>query len=405
MTAGLVTSVNPVQSVGAVKSSSQTEGGSDFLEIFRANADKNAGADNKEQQIVQKKQNAEDSSAKIAKEAAEAKKGNMPETKAEAKKDTNSDDISEDVIEAAGTVVNEIANVLEVSVEEVMDAIENLGMEITAVLDETNIPQIAVEITGAEDAMAIMTDEALFEDVKEITSVVEETNSDLAKELGVSEDELGDMIKSSLVQESDADKRIAKNLNSDSARENGSNAGEQMNFAQTVVENIKEAAQSSHTAEVGYTADMNEIYSQVSENLKLNMSEDVTEMEINLHPASLGNVKIQVAARDGMITANFVTQNEQVKAALEAQIVELKDNMNEQGIRVESIEITLASHAFEENLSKEGDSSASEGETKKKRRQINLNEIEDSDDIIIEDEIRIAREMMMHNGTTVDYMA
>ena len=93
---------------------------------------------------------------------------------------------------------------------------------------------------------------------------------------------------------------------------------------------------------------------------------------------------------------------------LEAQIVELKETMNEQGIKVEAIEVNVAAHAFEENLSKEGDNSSDyESRGSKKRRSINLNEIDDIDDIDNDgdDEIRIAREMMMHNGTTVDYMA
>jgi flagellar hook-length control protein FliK len=131
-------------------------------------------------------------------------------------------------------------------------------------------------------------------------------------------------------------------------------------------------------------------------------------MEMSLHPASLGNVRIQVAARDGVVTANFLTQNEQVKAVLESQLVELKQSMNEQGIKVEAIEVSVAAHAFEENLSKEGDNSSEyEAREGRKRRSINLNEIDDSDDIDIDgdDEIRIAREMMMANGNSVDYMA
>ena len=153
------------------------------------------------------------------------------------------------------------------------------------------------------------------------------------------------------------------------------------------------------------TADMNRIYDQVRESVRVNMNEEVTEMEMNLHPASLGNVKVQVASRDGVVTANFITQNETVKAALESQIIQLQEDMNEQGIKVESIEVTLASHAFEENLSENNEGSATEEGTRKKRRSINLNEIDDDADIIVEDDVRIAREMMMHNGTTVDYLA
>ena len=73
----------------------------------------------------------------------------------------------------------------------------------------------------------------------------------------------------------------------------------------------------------------------------------MTQMEMELHPASLGNVRVQVAAKDGVITANFTTENESVKAALETQVVTLKNQLEEQGIKVEAVEVTVSSNAFE----------------------------------------------------------
>ena len=128
---------------------------------------------------------------------------------------------------------------------------------------------------------------------------------------------------------------------------------------------------------------------------------------MQLHPASLGNVRVQVSSKDGMITASFVTQNETVKAALESQIVTLKDNLNEQGIKVEAVEVTVASHAFERNLNEEGEQSSRQMQEKKKSvRKINLAELsEESEDGLLEQQDRIVADMMRKNGNTVDYTA
>ena len=337
--------------------------------------------------------------------------------------------IDEAVIELATQMVQITAQVLDVEPEVVTEAIETLDLDVTALLDSANIPQIVVEVTDAEDNLAIMTDEQLFTDVKQITKQADEFVQELETQFEIPKEEIKEVISNVTVEKPVEEKKAdpvqlltnevstvqkettelpeIKIDRKDDSHTDNNEPGQQMNWAQSVVDNIKAAAP-QQTEESGpvYSNDMERIYEQVTESLKLNMSEDVTEMEMSLHPASLGNVRIQVAARDGVVTANFTTQNEQVKAVLEAQIVELKESMNEQGIKVEAIEVNVAAHAFEENLSKEGDNSSDyEAKGSRKRRSINLNEIDDSDDIDIDedDEIRIAREMMMQNGTTVDY--
>ena len=340
--------------------------------------------------------------------------------------------MDEEIIELASQMVQITAQVLNVEPEVVENALETLGLDDTALLDSANIPQIVVEATDAQDNLAIMTDEQLFNDVKEISSKADEFVNTLETKFDIPSDEVKEVIKevaNNTVTEPTVEEKKADVIQSltnevtateskeqapeikidrkDASHTDNNDANSQMNWTQSVVDNIKAAAaENAVENEPVYSADMERIYEQVTENLKLNMSEDVTEMEMSLHPASLGNVRIQIASRDGVVTANFTTQNEQVKAVLEAQIVELKESMNEQGIKVEAIEVNVAAHAFEENLSKEGDNSSDyESKGSRKRRSINLNEIDDTDDIDIDedDEIRIAREMMMQNGTTVDY--
>ena len=128
---------------------------------------------------------------------------------------------------------------------------------------------------------------------------------------------------------------------------------------------------------------------------------------MQLHPASLGNVNVQIASKDGVITAHFTAQNEVVKNAIETQLVQLKTQFEEQGIKVSEVEVTVADYRFQQSFSgnEEHPGENQEG-GKKGRRKINLNELdleempEDMDD-----SERIAAEMMASNGNTVDYMA
>ena len=113
------------------------------------------------------------------------------------------------------------------------------------------------------------------------------------------------------------------------------------------------------------------------------------------------------STQEGLVTANFTAENEAVKAALESQIVVLKQNFEEQGLKVEAVEVTVASHAFEENLSNSEQGSNGETEQKKThRRKLSLNEIMSADmmDGLPEEE-RVVADMMIRNGNTVDYQA
>ncbi len=419
MTTGMINQINSLAKLtNIVNATNQTTASTDFSEVLKANSVKNNDAEVKSTKTSEnaksdKKDLNLETSGKRSEETEisddsldNVNKDNLSETE----EAVETKEIPEEVLEAVAQALTAIADILNVDVQTVEVAIDELGLTDVAVLDESKLQDITLAINGVEDPVQLMTDESLYSDVKAVTEAVTE----IVEEIDLPKEDVKDIITSFENQIQEAEnlgneielKPVDEKAGKDDAG-NDSQAG--MNWTEGLVDHLKEAVSEITTeAETQtFATDMNEIYEQVSESLKLNMTQDVTEMEINLHPASLGNVKIQVAAKDGVITANFTTQNEQVKAAIETQIIQLKESMNEQGIKVEAIEVNVSAHAFEENLSKEGDSSNSgEAQNSKKRRSINLNEIDEIDDNInVEDEIRIAREMMMHNGTTVDYMA
>jgi len=152
----------------------------------------------------------------------------------------------------------------------------------------------------------------------------------------------------------------------------------------------------------------NQIMDQIVEYMKFNLKPEMQEMEMQLHPASLGTVHVQIAAKDGVITAQFAAQNEAVKTVLETQMIQLKEQFEEQGIKVEAVEVTVANHAYGEQFGGEQEAADQNGgNAKKGARRINLNLDEMEGDGLneLDDSERIAVEMMQANGSTVDYTA
>lgn len=122
------------------------------------------------------------------------------------------------------------------------------------------------------------------------------------------------------------------------------------------------------------TADTQNIMNQIMDYMRVQVKADMTQMELQLNPASLGTVNINITSKAGVITAQFLTQNETVKAAIESQIVQLKNSFEEQGLKVEAVEVTVASHSFERNLNGDGNGQQQAQDGKKKgNRKVNLN--------------------------------
>ena len=147
---------------------------------------------------------------------------------------------------------------------------------------------------------------------------------------------------------------------------------------------------------------------QIMDYMKVSVKADSSELEMQLHPQSLGTLHIQMASKNGVVTANFITQNETVKAALESQMVQLKESFAEQGVKVEAIEVTVQTHQFEQNLEQGRDHNSNQdneaGVSRKRTRRINLNAALAEEETQSEED-RITADMMTTNGNTVDFTA
>ena len=189
-----------------------------------------------------------------------------------------------------------------------------------------------------------------------------------------------------------------------------------MQSFQNMSDEIAQMAEESKLQGAG-TPNTESILKQLADYVKIHNGKELTEMELQLHPASLGNVKVTLATKGGVVTAQLTTENEIVKNAIESQVSQLKQNLEEQGVRVEAIEVSVASHQMERNLEQNtGDRQNQEqaeeasGVRRIRKTSINLNSFEDADELLEEmtgadDATRIAMEMMAIGGNRMDLLA
>lgn len=177
----------------------------------------------------------------------------------------------------------------------------------------------------------------------------------------------------------------------------------QTNTANTVADVVETVESFSNVA------DAREIMQQITDYIKVNIRANETSMEMQLHPASLGTVNMQVVSNNGQVTAHFTVQNEAVKAVLETQLLNLQETLNEAGTKVNAIEVTVANY----NLDKGADNHANEGNPNEnskgsRRRGINLQGIDSLDDLEalgLDEAEMVEAKVMEMNGNTVNYRA
>ena len=177
-------------------------------------------------------------------------------------------------------------------------------------------------------------------------------------------------------------------------------------FLNTLIENVDNAVQAKEDFK-GYSVNSENIVRQLVDAIKINVNSSFSEMELQLQPENLGKLNLVIASRDGIITAQFMAENDVVKSAIENQIVMLKDNFEQQGLKVEAVGVMVQTHGFEmgKNLEGRGDNSQDDDDRHRTSRILTLEEINAiiGDDEAADEDV-LAAEMLRASGGNVDYL-
>lgn len=351
------------------------------------------------------------------------------------------DDLSVNELEKAQEVLGTIAADLMAKIEELLGISEqegqlllaNMGLTETDLLDSANLSAFALQAMGAEDSLSLITDENRYE---QFTQIMAELDKTLASDSGLS---LGDVanLKAMLdekVPSAPVFSHAAVEGNEDVSAELAQAAGEDGNTlgAAAMLKNQKgEKEASNNDADnhagagmmnqepqtqavasgpvpepINRYADTQDIANQILDYVKANVKADTQTLEMQLHPASLGNVQINLVNKGGNISASFVAQDEQVKAAIENQMIQLRERFEEQGIKVTAIEVSVAAHGFSQSLDSRQQGNAQQEDHRAPRRRLNIGAgfgMEEFEELSEAD--RLAAEMLKANGGTVDLQA
>lgn len=349
-------------------------------------------------------------------------------------------DVTDTVKEVCEDIKAAIKEEFDVSDEDIKAAMELLGLTALDLLSTAKVAELIEQLTGT-DALTLITNEDMMQSFNNIINVVDDANADIADMLGVKTEEVGivleqnnivpvvnseDIAKQADGKEADtknADDNInqtvdnqeslnevlAKKITTESdgkAKNNMSESNEANNkvtyadVADNMISNITDTFADIITEDSSMVKEA-DIVNQVIDSVKLMASRELTSMEVMLNPEHLGSVHITVTARNGIVSAQIATQNEQVKTALENQMVTLREQFESQGLKVDAVEITVMAHSFEagQNFG-QSESERKQGESKV-HRKLNLSSFDDE----LEEDLESTAPAPKAEGSSVEYLA
>lgn len=349
-------------------------------------------------------------------------------------------DVTDTVKEVCEDIKDAIKEEFNVSDEDIKVAMELLGLTALDLLSTAKVAELIEQLTGT-DALTLITNEDMMQSFNNIINVVDEANADIAGMLGVKTEEVGivlgqndiapvvnseDTAKQDNVKEADAKNAddninqtvdnqerlsevLAKKITTESdgkAKNNMSESNEANNkvtyadVADNMISNITDTFANIITEDIS-TVKEADIVNQVIDSVKLMASRELTSMEVMLNPEHLGSVHITVTARNGIVSAQIAAQNEQVKTALENQMVTLREQFESQGLKVDAVEITVMAHSFEagQNFG-QSESERKQGESKV-HRKLDLSSFDDE----LEEDLESTAPAPKAEGSSVEYLA
>ncbi len=445
----------------ASKSSNTKSKSSDFKSVMAASISKNTSnagtgssdsklgiADDvksaKDQNTTDTKNTKADTKNTKADTDAVDKKQNAADTGKADKTDKSKQDNKSDekVNDAVQNVKDTIKEELDVSDEDIAKAMEVLGITDNDLLSVVKVTELVSALTGA-DSITLITDDDMSGKLTSVLDAVNTAQEDIADMLNTDVDDAVLVVRTDAVVKKDTDATVVKNT--DSSITDNQSVSETESLSDVLAAKVTAQGSSKHEESTGehtceHTGEQNhntqsyggvadsiiqsmkdsfadivtedtsrvseaDIVNQVIDQIKLSSGRELTSIEVMLNPERLGSVHVTVTAKNGILSAQIAAQNEQVKTALENQVTALKENFQNQGIKVEAVEITVMTHQFEAGQNFGQNESERKQSEQKINKKLNLSDyMDDEDETVSAQDIR-RKDSIQNGNSSVEYMA
>lgn len=306
-------------------------------------------------------------------------------------------------------VVEKIADVLGISTDELQQILSELNMSLKNLQNSDDLLEVVKEVMDVENPIELLAVDGIKDvivEVKELVSEVDfdslfenvlnsenvsqeesspeivlaeetlvETGTDIVKESAVLsnvvEEDIPEEVIKNNVENENSQIQNSTNLTETSERVSmASNSGNMENqFANTANQEFSENLTSigNNTTSLDEVSKVfsktmsrtqssrninaTDVINQIVEKMKSGLTkENISEIRVTLRPDYLGDVSLKVSSENGIITAQFTAESKRVKEIIESNFNELKEMLNQQGIEVAELSVSVGNQKQNENM-------------------------------------------------------
>ena len=338
------------------------------------------------------------------------------------------------------------AQVLNITPEELKQALDTLGLELGELTDRNNVAQLILMLNGSGDISDMLIDNGMLETFNELNDFIAETleTSGMSAEefknalevFGKNNENAATEVKPELSERVETEKPLTADseVSNEAAAigqteeaitievtrsgEEGSSTGfsdrsskgtEQdvhtvTGAVEGFVRNLEMTVEQTGEVVEEQQVSVRDIVYQVVQRIRVNISPENTSLEMRLNPGNLGRVSINITSNNGVMTARIDTENQKAGEAIESQLQILKENIEAKGIKVEAVEVRISDFNMADNTETGNNEQSANGEENRGARRNRPVFEQGTEDGMTEAE-RIAQEVLLDTGSTVSYRA
>lgn len=141
-----------------------------------------------------------------------------------------------------------------------------------------------------------------------------------------------------------------------------------------------------------------EVLKQIIDKGKAVITNDKSEVKIKLKPEILGELVLKIELEKGVVVAKALVDNYRVKELLETNMYQLKEGLEEQGVKIKTFEVQVGSNTDFEKQNRQ--SAFNNG----KRKKIKIKQL-DLEDMNVYEENTVSYSPSIGNESTLDLLA
>ncbi|WZL82889.1 flagellar hook-length control protein FliK [Vallitaleaceae bacterium 9-2] len=304
-------------------------------------------------------------------------------------------------------IMQAIADLMNVSIDEIQATLEQLDMKIEDLFDSNQLMKFMTAQMGLDSSTEVLTTEGAMTQYKQVASLMEEFSKpfmELKQWLSEQGVQMTDQSKEQIVlnpetvsevqpETKQSDMNFSKEESSElfSSKEldkplvatgtedkNAMPSGFETTLNQVVTEKVETLVMNGELRTVYTEVTTKDVFDQIVTGLKVEVTQGKQDIILQLQPENLGKIAVNISKENGVMTGQFIAESEAVKSLIEKNVPILKQQLEAQGIDLRDVKIVVGdSKAFFAGKDSERDTqNFQQTMSQNKKRHTRINRVE-----------------------------